>query len=90
MNAVIYACYSSDSHADADFVSTSYNLTIGNSQATIHVHAGETPPSSLVCPDPDSDPSVRESVWTQWTNRCEIPYFLLTERTHCTQNRQKS
>ena len=40
-----------------------YDLTIGNSQATIRVHAGETPPSSLVCPDPDSDPSV--PVWVE-------------------------
>ena len=67
-----------------------HDLTIGKTQATIHLNLGKNPPNPLVCSDPDCDPSVRESVWTQWTNRCEIPYFLLTERTYCTQNRQKS
>ena len=66
------------------------DLTIDKVQVTTHIHPGRTSPNPPDCPDPDCDPSVRESGWTQWTNRCEIPYFLLTERTYCTQNRQKS
>ena len=41
-------------------------------------------------PDPNSDPSARESRWTQWIESCEIPHFLLTKRTYCTKNLQKS
>ena len=83
MNAVIYACYSSDGHADADilnFVSSSYDLTIDKIQVTIHIHSGRTSPNSPARPDPDSDPSVRERVWTQWIKPCKIPHFSLTER----------
>ena len=67
-----------------------HDLTIDKVQVTIHIHPGRTSPNPPNSPDPDCDPGVRESVWTQWTNCCEIPYFLLTERTYCTQNRQKS
>mgnify|MGYP002337986643 CR=1 FL=1 len=38
-------------------------------------------------PDPDCDPSARESVWTRWANCCEIPHFSLTERTDLTWKR---
>ena len=36
----------------------------------------------LAVTDPDSDPGVRESEWTQWIKPCKIPHFSLTERTY--------
>ena len=57
-----------------------------NFQATIHVQSGRTSTNSPNCPDPDSDPGVRESEWTQCAKRCKIPHFSLTERTYLTQN----
>ena len=40
-------------------------LTIDKVQVTIHVHSGRTSSNSPARPDPDCDPSARESVWTQ-------------------------
>ena len=67
-----------------------HDLTIGKVHVTIHVLSGRTSPNPPNSPDPDCDPSVRESVWTQWTNRREIPYLSLTERTYLTQKRSIS
>ena len=61
-----------------------HDLTIDKVQVTIHIHPGRTSPNSPDCPDPDCDPSVRESVWTQCAKRCKIPHFSLTERTYLT------
>ena len=45
------------------------------------------PPNLPNSPDPDCDPSVCGSVWTQCAKRCKIPHFSLTERTYLTQKR---
>ena len=44
----------------------------------------------LAVTDPDCDPSVRESVWTQWIKPCKIPHFSLTKRTYLTRKRSIS
>ena len=58
-----------------------HDLTINKDQSIIHIHPSSIPPNPPDCPDPDCDPSVRESVWTQWIKPCKIPHFSLTERT---------
>ena len=64
-----------------------HDLTIDKVQVAIHIYPDRTSPNPADCPDPDCDPSVRESVWTQWTNCREIPYLSLTERMYLTQKR---
>ena len=63
-----------------------HDLTIDKVQVTIRIHSDRTSPNPPNSPDPDCDPSVRESMWTQWPKPCKIPHFSLTERTYLTQN----
>ena len=61
-----------------------HDLTSNKDQSIIHIHPSSIPPNPPDCPDPDCDPSVCKSVWTQWTEPREIPHFSLTERTYLT------